>query len=175
MQLHSAGSDHDAFVSKQERLAVAVANAIWSPATITPSPVPRMSVPTAAILLFIGALVADVHFSPLVIPLLFLTACSMTGIGLLIGSWAPSWETGGMLAQLIGLVLALMSPVFYPIDRIPEAIRWIAYVSPYTNAGIAVRDVLSDSSVALLPAAMLAIMAVTAFILGVKGFRWRVA
>lgn len=134
-----------------------------------------MSTPTAATVLIIGQFFTDIRVSALLIPILILIACSMTSLGLLIGSWAPSWETGGMLSQLAGLVLALMSPVFYPIDRLPLAIRWVAYVSPYTYAGVAMRRSMSGDADVLAPAVILAILAAAAFVFGVRGFRWRTA
>jgi ABC-2 type transport system permease protein len=115
----------------------------------------------------------DIHLSVWLAPLVLLTALSMTGIAITIAVWSPSQVVGNMLANTIGLIVVLLSPIYYPIERLPEWLRWPARLSPYTHSGTAINDVLSGSAVPEREVLILAAITVVGIAIGVAGLRWR--
>ena len=131
------------------------------------------SLVTAAVILSFAPLFGiDITLSFWLVPLLLLTAVSMTGMGIVIGTWAPSMELGGMLANTFGILVVMLSPVYYPIDRLSEWLQWLARLSPYTHAGEAINRVLSGQGGFAQEALVLAGITVVGLAIGVLGLRW---
>jgi len=129
---------------------------------------------TAAVVLSFAPLVGiPVHLDWWLLPVLFLTALSTTGIGIILATWSPSLEVGGMLANTFGILLTLLSPVYYPIERLPEWLRWGARLSPYTHAGEAVDRILAGRNDFGLEALLLLAITAVGLSIGVAGLRWR--
>jgi ABC-type multidrug transport system permease subunit len=129
---------------------------------------------TAAVILSFAPLFGiHITLSFWLLPLVLLTAVSMTGIAMVIATWAPSMEVGGMLANTFGILIVILSPVYYPIERLPEWLRWLARASPYTHAGEAINRVLSGQGGFEREALILAGITVVGLAVGVLGLRWR--
>lgn len=129
---------------------------------------------TAGVVLSFAPLVGiHVHLSLWLVPVVLLTAISMTGLGMVIATWSPSMETGGMMANLLGIMLTILSPVYYPIDRLPEWLRWVARFSPYTHAGQAVQSILSGRGGFGGEALLLLAITIVGLSFGAAGLRWR--
>ncbi len=107
------------------------------------------------------------------IPLVLLAAVSMTGIAVVIGTWAPSVESGNMLANTVGILVVILSPVYYPIDRLSEWLQWVARLSPYTHAGTAINRILEGEGGFANEALILAGITAAGLAIGVLGLRWR--
>lgn len=134
------------------------------------------SLATAAVILSFAPIFGiDITLSFWLVPLLLLTAVSMTGMGVVIGTWAPSAELGNMLANTFGILVIILSPVYYPIDRLSEWLQWLARLSPYTHAGEAINRVLSGQGGFGQEALVLAGITVVGLAIGVLGLRWREA
>jgi len=132
------------------------------------------SLVTAAVILSFAPLVdIDITLSFWLVPLILLTAVSMTGIAIVIGTWAPSLEMGNMLANTLGILVVILSPVYYPIERLSEWLRWVARLSPYTHAGEAINRVLSGQGGFEREALVLAGITVVGLVIGIVGLRWR--
>jgi ABC-2 type transport system permease protein len=102
-----------------------------------------------------------------------LGACSLLAVGLLIGSVAPTANTGQGIGMLLYFPLLFFAGVYIPIEVMPDGIRTI---SSYTPAGAAVQA-LSDSWTGSTPqtSSLLVMLAyaVVAGALAVRLFRWR--
>lgn len=102
-----------------------------------------------------------------------LGACSLLAIGLLIGSVAPTANTGQGIGMLLYFPLLFFAGVYVPIEVMPDTIRTI---SGYTPAGAAVQA-LSDSWTGVAPQTSdLVVMLVYAAVggaLAVRLFRWQ--
>ena len=134
------------------------------------------SLVTAAVMLSFAPLFGiDITLSFWLIPLVLLTAVSMTGIAIVIATWAPTLEAGGILANVTGIFIVMLSPVYYPIERLPEWLRWLARFSPYTRAGEAINRVLSGQGGFEREVVILAGITVVGLAVGVLGLRWREA
>lgn len=76
---------------------------------------------------------------PLVIvPLLLLSA----GITWLFAALAVYLRDIGQLTGLLATVLLFLSPVFYPLDALPQDLRWLAIANPLSIPIEATRDLL---------------------------------
>jgi len=128
---------------------------------------------TAAVVLSFAPLTGiDVHLSLWLIPILIITSLSLAGIAVVIATRSPGLESGGMFASAAGILVVLLSPVYYPIERLPEWMQWVAQLSPYTHAGAAVNDILSGEGGFAQDLVILALITVVASALGIAGLRW---
>jgi len=129
---------------------------------------------TAAIILcFAPPLGIHVHLSLWLIPVLVLTSLSMTGMGIIIATWSPTAESSNMLANTLGIMVTLLSPVYYPIERLPQWLRWVARMSPYTHAGQAVNAILSGRGGFGQESLLLLAITAVGLTVGIRGLRWR--
>ena len=88
----------------------------------------------AAILVF--ALVSGIDIDPTwtFLPVVVLSVLFLAGVSLLITSFASSIVVGSMLSNMVGIILAMVSPVFYTMEQAPLLLRWLGYVSPLRYA-----------------------------------------
>jgi ABC-2 type transport system permease protein len=126
-------------------------------------------------ILLLFAPLFDIHIelSLWLIPLTLLCALSLTGIALVIGTWAPNATMGNLLANTVGILVVMFSPIYYPVSRLPDWLEWPARLSPYTHAGTAIDAVLSGSGDFYGEMGLLAAITVVAMAAGVAGMRWR--
>ncbi len=130
---------------------------------------------TAGVLLALAPTLVgvDVHLDWRLIPVLVLTSLSLTGVGIIIATWCPSQEIGGMLANTFGIMVTILSPVYYPLSRLPDWLQVVVHFSPYTYAGSAVDAILSGSGGAEMDALYLAGITLVGVTAGSLGMRWR--
>ena len=115
----------------------------------------------------------DVRIAWTVLPMLVLAVLVIMGIVLFIVSFAPSLDTANMSASTVGLLLAVMSPVYYTMEQAPLLIRWFGYVSPLRYAADGITESLSGSTDVLFEMAVLAGFALVAMALGLWKLPWR--
>jgi ABC-2 type transport system permease protein len=127
----------------------------------------------AAVLSFAPVVGIDIQLSWWLVPILALTSLSLTGMGLIIATWVPSAEVGNVLANMAGIMVTMLSPVYFPIERLPEWLQWVARFSPYTHAGAAVDGILSGRGGYGHEVVYLALITAGGLIVGVRGLRWR--
>lgn len=98
---------------------------------------------------------------------------SLAGLTLFIGSYAPSAEAGGIMANLLGVVLVMVSPVFFSIERAPLLIRIVGQVSPVRYAADGIMKSFSGRTDVWSELAVLSGFAVVTMALGLWKLRWR--
>jgi len=131
------------------------------------------SITAVVVLALAAAAGVQYHLSPLLIPLIIFTGLTLTGIAVIIATHARTALTAYMLCDAIGVIVVFCSPIFYPVERLPEWLQWVARISPFTHAGQAFREVLSGGSSILVPVCvLLGFMALTNT-LGITRMRWR--
>lgn len=129
---------------------------------------------TAAVVLsFAPVLGIEVHIDPWLIPVLVLTSLSLTGVGIVIATWSPRMEVGNLLANVAGIMAGLLSPIYYPIERLPGWLQWVVRVSPYTHAGEAADDILSGRGGFAQETLILLALTAVGLSIGAAGPRWR--
>ena len=108
-------------------------------------------------------------FLALIIPLLF----SLAGITFLIASYAPSMEVGSIMANLIGGVLVIISPVFFSMDSAPLLLRWLGWISPMRYAADGIVRSLSGNYDIWLEFTVVAGFAAGTMAIGLWKLKWR--
>ena len=93
----------------------------------------RATVSVFAVLMM-GVAVGDFHLwgSLLAVPISFLCALTFAGIGLLSAAWAPSIDAISYPQFLFIFPMFLFCGVFFPLERLPEVLQWIAWGLPLT-------------------------------------------
>jgi ABC-type multidrug transport system permease subunit len=133
-----------------------------------------MSAPTVVLLLaFAPILSVDFDltwtFFPFIVPVLF----TMGGLTFLIASYAPSMEVGSIMSNLFGVVLVVISPVFFSMDEAPTALQWLGWVSPMRYAADGVMKSLSGQTDVWTEFLILVVFASSAMALGLWKLKWR--
>jgi ABC-2 type transport system permease protein len=101
-----------------------------------------LSLPAVLLTLLAGVLFLDVQIalSPwvlVVIPLIGVTLC---GLGALIGIVIKTPEEVGSISALMTFILVGFGPIVIPINRLPDIIGTLSYMSPATYAASALRQ-----------------------------------
>lgn len=122
-------------------------------------------------------------FSPLVgvhvsltwvfFPLMLATLLSISGIALLIGSFAPSMEVGGIMSNLFGIVLVMVSPVFFTMEQAPRVLKLVGWVSPMRYAADGITKTISGQDDIWVELTVLVVFAATTMSVGLWKLRWR--
>ncbi|MQF67525.1 ABC transporter permease [SAR202 cluster bacterium AD-802-F09_MRT_200m] len=108
-------------------------------------------------------------FFPLILPTLFI----MGGITFVIASYAPSMEAGSIMGNIFGVVMVIISPVFFTMDQAPVALRWLGWVSPMRYAADGVMKSLSGQTDVWLEFLILIGFATVITGLGLWKMKWR--
>jgi len=133
-----------------------------------------MAALTAVVVLVLAAVAGvDFQLSPLLLPLIIMTGVALPGFAVLIATYANTAQAGYMLCNTVGIVVVFVSPIFYPIESLPESLQWVARLSPFTHAGQAFTEVLSGGSSILIPVLILLAFMVATNTLGIIKMRWR--
>jgi ABC-2 type transport system permease protein len=125
------------------------------------------------LLVFAPVFGIKVHLSLWFLPVAVLTALSLAGLALVISTWAPSWEVGNMIGGVAGFAVVLVSPIYFPVSRLPDWLEPIARLSPYTYAADAFDSILSGRSDFFDEVAVLTAVTIVSLCIGVWGMRWR--
>ena len=129
---------------------------------------------TVAVLL-VFAWVAGVDFtvSWVFFPIVAVALLSMAGLPLLIVSYAPSAEAGGVMTNLIGILPVMVSPVFFTMEQAPLLLEWLGWVSPMRYAADGLSKSLSGNTDIWVEFGVLAGFALITITLGLWKLRWR--
>ena len=126
-------------------------------------------------LLFGFAAVAgvDINLSWVFFPLVAVVLLSMAGPTFVIASYAPNPEVGSISANLFGVALVMMSPVFFTMDQAPLLLRWLGWVSPMRYAADGIMKALSGRTDVWIEFSVLTAFALGTAALGLWKLRWR--
>ncbi|MFB6180436.1 MAG: ABC transporter permease [Candidatus Nanohalobium sp.] len=118
----------------------------------------------AATILSIGVLTTEMHVKPLLQGLvLVMTAVSHIGIGLILGSYFKKEKHIQMAGSAIMMVMAILSPVFYSLETLPDFLRFLPQLVPLTYSIQAMRQVTvtgAGLSEIITPLAVLALVSI---------------
>ena len=130
---------------------------------------------SVVVVLLIVAFIAGVSFSftwafvPIVVAILI----TMSGITLFIVSYAPTAEVGSIMANLLGILMVFISPVYFTVDQAPWALRMLGWVSPFRYAADGMMASLSGRTDVWTELAILSAFAVVSMGFGLWKLRWR--
>lgn len=135
------------------------------------------ALPSIAIILTIGAWLFDISLTPhpLILVVLLLGGYALSGLGAIIGFYSPNGRIANLLTQIVQPIIIFLSPVFVPLDRLPQALQFTARLMPTTYIAQAMRDTLLGQVSISTWSSILVIGAITvgSFILVEKGLDWR--
>lgn len=92
----------------------------------------------------IGFLVFDVAISWNIVSIISLTLLGgviFLVLGLLISSFAKTYETAAPITAAIGLPLTALGNIFFPIEKLPEAVQLVAKILPISYLADGLRKV----------------------------------
>ncbi len=130
---------------------------------------------SAVIILIVAALVAGVefHFTWAALPIAFMTLLTMSGLTLFVVSYAPSPEVGGIMSNLLGILMALISPVYFPMEQAPAVMKAFGWVSPLRYAADGMMKSLSGQTDVFAEIAVLGVFASVCMGIGLWKLKWR--
>jgi ABC-2 type transport system permease protein len=121
-----------------------------------------LSLPSLLVVALVGRFVNGVQLEPgtwpTLVAVLWAGSAAFVALGLLVGLALDEKAAGGAIG-ILGVVLAALGGLWWPVEMLPEAMRGLAYTLPsywYAELG---RDVVTDGLPA--PAAVLAIAGYT--------------
>ena len=98
-----------------------------------------------AILLVLFGLGIGLHPTALlVLPLLFLIGMTFASIALIVNALAKAYDFFTYYFTLFLTPMMFLSGIFFPLDTLPEMVRWIANALPLTQAVALVRPLFLD-------------------------------
>ena len=106
-------------------------------------------------------------------PLVLAMVLTMAGMTLFIASYAPSMEAGNIMTHLAGILLVMISPVFFTMERAPLLLRLLGHVSPLRYAADGIMASFSGSADVWSELAILIAFAVVTLSFGLRKLRWR--
>lgn len=111
----------------------------------------------------------------MVLLVLVVTVLGMSGLGLISAGIIMVTKQGDPVAWLLTALGGLLSGVYYPVDILPEPLRFASTLLPMTHSLNAMRSALmANASAAMLPMELLWLVTFAAISLpvGVLVFRW---
>ena len=105
-----------------------------------------------------------------------LGALTFAGLGLLTASRAQNTQTANGLINLVQMPMFLLSGVFFPAERFPDALQPFIRILPLTALNDALRGVMIDGAglaAVARPMAIVCVWGFAAFAVSLKLFRWR--
>ena len=125
------------------------------------------------VLIFAIAIGVDVKITVAIVPVLILTVFSLAGIALLIVSFAQSHEVANIMTGFVGMVLAVISPVYFTMEQAPTIMRWLGYVSPLRYAADGISASFSGRTDIWFELVVLLLTALVTMSLGLWKLPWR--
>lgn len=109
----------------------------------------------------------------LALPILFLLSCLFSCIGMIFTSFARSYDS--FIYSTSGLIvpMSLLSGTYFPLEQLPNGLRYISYLFPLTHAVAAVREVLHEGPTLWVGAHVLILLSLTWLCMNVSFFRIR--
>ena len=101
----------------------------------------------ASALIIVVGLLSSPRFSltGLFLMILLLNCFLFANLGVITGMLAKSHEDTATYSNFFIMPMAFFSGTFFPVDRMPDFIKWIIYLLPLTHANIAIRKEALDA------------------------------
>lgn len=134
--------------------------------------------PSLAVLIGLFAYLGLITWSfPLVVVVMILAWVSSSALGFFLSTFILQSRSAFSITSLVATLLTVLPPVFYPIEVIPQAYRFLAYLVPTTHLSILMQSIfgLQAYSLGQLEVSWGVLLGYTAFFLVLAAFkaRWR--
>ena len=125
------------------------------------------------ILFFAIATGVEVKITVALVPLIVLTVLCLAGITLFVVSFAHSLEVANVMTGFVGMILAVISPVYFTMEQAPAIMRWLGYVSPLRYASDGITASFSGRTDIWFEFGVLLLTALVTMSLGLWKLPWR--
>ncbi len=99
--------------------------------------------PALLVLTFLTAyLGVSITFVPLLILTIFLIWGAMSAMGFFLSSHMLHMRNATQIISFVNVILAVLPPVYYSIERLPFELQYIAYVVPTTHASLILQYIM---------------------------------
>jgi len=89
---------------------------------------------------------ASIFSIPLLAATILLIWGSMSAMGFFLSSHMLHMRNATQVISFVNVILAILPPVFYSIDRMPDILRPLAYAMPTTHASLILQYVMNDKT-----------------------------
>src|ERR671925_137699 len=93
----------------------------------------------ATLVVYFGGSVLSI---PLLVATILLIWGSMSAMGFFLSSHMLHMRNATQVISFVNVILAVLPPVFYPIDFLPQALRPLAYAVPTTHASLMLQYIM---------------------------------
>ena len=99
-------------------------------------PATTSAMTAGAVVLALVAVFVDlpVHSVMAIVGFAFAASLLLALFGLVVGIWAERWEGYSAVETFLVAPLGFLSGAFFPIDNLPENVRWVFYLNPVFQA-----------------------------------------
>jgi ABC-2 type transport system permease protein len=97
----------------------------------------------ATLVVYFGGSVLSI---PLLVATILLIWGSMSAMGFFLSSHMLHMRNATQVISFANVILAVLPPVFYPIDFLPQALRPLAYAVPTTHASLMLQHIMGITS-----------------------------
>lgn len=105
-----------------------------------------LALPSAVIVLVLGAVAFGLRVPLLAVPILLLSAYALSGVGAFIGFWSPTGQVASLVTQILQTIIIFFAPIYYPLAALPGPFRLTAFLFPTTYAAQALRGAVSGQA-----------------------------
>lgn len=95
----------------------------------------------AALVMYSGGTILSI---PLLIATILLIWGSMSSMGFFLSSHMLHMRNATQVISFVNVVVAVLPPVFYSIDMVPEVLRPLAYALPTTHASLMLQYIMNE-------------------------------
>jgi len=77
-----------------------------------------------------------------IITVVFLTWITTSSIGFFLSTYVLNTRTAFLTVAFISIILSVLPPVFYPLQIIPDRLRWLAEIVPTTHSSVLIQNAI---------------------------------
>jgi ABC-2 type transport system permease protein len=92
--------------------------------------------------ILVAAFVTSIIFIPILLAIIFLTWASMSSMGFFLSSHMLHMRNATQIISFVNVVLAVLPPVFYSLNKVPEPLQYLSYAVPTTHASLILQYIM---------------------------------
>ena len=92
--------------------------------------------------ILVAAFVTSIVFIPTLLAIIFLTWASMSSMGFFLSSHMLHMRNATQIISFVNVVLAVLPPVFYSLNKLPEPLQYLSYFVPTTHASLILQYIM---------------------------------
>jgi ABC-2 type transport system permease protein len=81
-----------------------------------------------------------------ILAVIFLTWITTSSIGFFLSTYVLNTRTAFLTVAFISIILSVLPPVFYPLQIIPDQLKWLAEIVPTTHSSVLIQSAVGLST-----------------------------